>query len=549
MKKFFLLLLTLILTGCGNAEREVTEPIITVPEVTVAELVQISEENTEPETTETEAVDETVWLPPYYTDKGKLEFHCLVKNETMGDLSVVSMKTEYYLDDEVIQTKHYDKKELKKFLWRPFNELDLSLAASTLLIVDDYPAKDGFDHAVVAITVRDDLGQETVLNYNFTMDETEVTPSTLTDNWELSTSWLVDIGGWNWDHMPRNDTEDTLKLECSHHIHYDDGIPVAVEKRSLSQFNSFVQTIDELDPGTSAPYTTGVKDEVRNFNQREVVFVYRNDRGEPYLQTFYFIYEEALSWEEYNVMPKGVNILSADETIAALGGRQYSKAEIQEMINDNLPLDEVAEKISTVGDLFGYLNLKGFAYALRGDDKFWSNGQSWQVPPSAYTVFEQNTADCLSGSNLLNYILRNDYDEQGYVQETALTNGHVFNWFRQGDMYYFVDWTVVDLQSDFDNMAFVSYSAEDPQDYSNYYIEKSKIDETSLYIIRLQYMYPREGDQLPIRIVRDQKPFYRVLPTELEESVTLLYEDSENYTLEFQPGPPEENWPSAARNP
>jgi hypothetical protein len=61
------------------------------------------------ETTETEAVDETVWLPPYYTDKGKLEFHCLVKNETMGDLSVESMKTEYFLADEVIQTKHYDK--------------------------------------------------------------------------------------------------------------------------------------------------------------------------------------------------------------------------------------------------------------------------------------------------------------------------------------------------------------------------------------------------------------------------------------------------------
>ena len=211
MKKCLLLLLTLILTGCGNAEQEVTEPIMTVPEVTIEGLVQMPIENTVPEITEEEVVDETVWLPPYYTDKGKLEFHCLVKNETMGDLSVASMKTEYYLGDEVIQEKHYDKKDLKKFLWRPFNELDLSLAASTLLIVDDYPSEDSFDHLVVTIKTVDEKGTETEIPYNFTMDEMEVTPSTLTDNWELSTSWLVDIGGWNWDHMPRNNTEDTLR--------------------------------------------------------------------------------------------------------------------------------------------------------------------------------------------------------------------------------------------------------------------------------------------------------------------------------------------------
>jgi len=72
-----------------------------------------------------------------------------VKNETMGNLSVESMQTSYYQGGEVVQEKEYDKIAMKAFLWRPFNELDLSLAASTLLIVKDYPSADGFDHAAV----------------------------------------------------------------------------------------------------------------------------------------------------------------------------------------------------------------------------------------------------------------------------------------------------------------------------------------------------------------------------------------------------------------
>lgn len=537
-----LLAIALLLAGCGRAEEAVpTEAPTTVPETMAVELVQTAEP------TEQEVVDTTIWLPPYWTEDGKLELHCLVKNETKGNLFVESMQTTYYLNGKIVKEGSYDKNALGKFLWRPFNKLDLTIAASTLLIVNDYPAPDGFDEAIITITTRTEQGQEIILTYHFTMDEEKVTPSTLTDNWELSTSWINDQGGWNWDHVPYNETKDKLTLEFVHHIHYDNGIPVQAETKVVSQFSSFIQTVDDLDPGTSAPYTTGASEQFRNFNQREVTFVYRNSKQQPYLQTFYFVYEDAVSWEEYNTMPEGLDILTSGETIVALGGAQYSQEEIRQMIDDNLTLDEVAEKISTVGDLLGYLNLKGFCYELRGDDEFESNGYKWRATPSAHTVFEQNTADCLSGSNLLNYILRGDYDEQGYVQESALTNGHVFNWFRIDDVYYFVDWTVVDLRGEFGNMAFISYATEDPQTFSDYYIKKSKTNDTSSYIIRLQYMYPREGDQLPIRILPNQKPHIRVLPLELEKTATLLYEDSEHYVLKFQEGPPKEHWPEAAK--
>ena len=237
MRRICILALTaLLLTGCGGAGEEPAAVSATVPKMTVAQLVETEPEPTVPETTAPEVVDETVWLPPYYTDKGKLEFHCLVKNETMGNLSVESMHTAYYLNGEVVREKDYEKKSLKNFLWRPFNELDLSPAASTLLIVDDYPAKDGFDHALAAIRTVDEQGAETELLFNFTMDENQVTPSALTDDWELSTSWLVDeYDGWNWDHEVYNDTDDVLTLAYAHSIHYDNGIPVAAETSEPSQ--------------------------------------------------------------------------------------------------------------------------------------------------------------------------------------------------------------------------------------------------------------------------------------------------------------------------
>jgi len=148
MKRILMILLAaLLLSGCGAPEPEATEA--TVPATQAVELAETVPEPTVPETTAPEVIDETVWLPPYWTESGKPEFHVLVKNETMGNLSVESMQTSYYQGGEVVQEKEYDKNAMKAFLWRPFNELDLSLAASTLLIVKDYPSADGFDHAAV----------------------------------------------------------------------------------------------------------------------------------------------------------------------------------------------------------------------------------------------------------------------------------------------------------------------------------------------------------------------------------------------------------------
>lgn len=560
-----LLAIALLLAGCGRAEEAAPTAVpTTVPETMAVELVQTAETTEPTELTESEVVDTTIWLPPYWTEAGKLELHCLVKNETKGNLFVESMQTAYYLNGKIVKEGSYDKNALGKFLWRPFNKLDLTIAASTLLIVNDYPAPDGFDEAIITITTVDEQGQENVLTYNFTMDGTKVTPSTLTDNWELSTSWINDQGGWNWTCEPFNETRDTIELEYVHHICYDNGIPVVAETRISGQLGNTIKFVEALSARACMPYTEGVFEKTRNFNQRETVYVYRDSQGEPYLQRFYFRYEDALQgdaavqyaeslnregsvarWERYNPMPEGMVKLEAEETKAAMGGIQYSEAEIRKMIEDDLTLDEVTEKISTIADALEYLNLKGFYSKPTPLIGFNWKGFKWDAMYSGRYVFEVNFAACADGSSLINYILQGDYEEQGYVQEVNKKDRHVFNWFRQGDEYYFIDWTKVSLTGEYGIKKLDAYVTEDPQLFADYYVFRSHAQET--LAVYLMYLYPREGTPYPIGVQRYSTPFVRTLPAEIEDIVTLLYEDPEICVLKYREGPPEEYWPQQAR--
>jgi hypothetical protein len=83
---------------------------------------------------------------------------------------------------------------------------------------------------------------------------------------------------------------------------------------------------------------------------------------------------------------------------------QYSSVEIQEMIDQNLSLDEVAEKISTPADLVQFLYRRGFR-SSNGSITFDYGGYNWSVNRTAQTVFDQNAGNCGGGSNLVNYIL------------------------------------------------------------------------------------------------------------------------------------------------
>lgn len=236
-----------------------------------------------------------------------------------------------------------------------------------------------------------------------------------------------------------------------------------------------------------------------------------------------------------------------------LGHPQYSVDEIQKMIHDDLTLDEAAARISTVADAIQYLHQKGFGSAS-GDLHFQHSGIEWSVNRSPQTVFDENQGNCGGGSSLLNYLLRNDFDEQGYVAEAGNQGGHIYNYFKQDGVYYFLDLVQIVHGGDYAHGNYRVFKTTDPQEFSTWYISRNHSDlksDAPTYRL-LQYMYPLEGVHLPCgsnsqcRTVLNT-PLANILPSEIEETVTLLYVANSKYTPIFRDAPDRSLWPANAR--
>lgn len=228
-----------------------------------------------------------------------------------------------------------------------------------------------------------------------------------------------------------------------------------------------------------------------------------------------------------------------------LGVPQYSLEDIKNMVNSNLSLDEVAEKISTVPDLIQYLYHKGYRSQDTESIHFYVDGIKWTVNTSARTAFERNYGNCGGSSNIFNYVLRDDYDSQGYYMVFRNCGGHIFNYFVKDEVYYFFDFTYVKFDDFGDNSVnyiLDTYPTTDPQEYSNYRIsenhgENSSADEQYLHG---ELLYEHDGDHLPISGGRYDK----VMPKQYQQVTQILYTES---TITFLEAPPQNMWPIEAQ--
>lgn len=267
---------------------------------------------------------------------------------------------------------------------------------------------------------------------------------------------------------------------------------------------------------------------------------------------FFIVYADPITGE----IPQRVDydpIIDYYQIPQGLGSPQYSADEIKKMIADDLTLDEVAAKISTVSDLVQYLHQKKYSGDNSGDIDFWWNNRKWGVNRNAQTVFGNNQGNCGGDSNLANYILSGDYDEQGYVQETANMGGHVYNYFKEDGIYYFIDLTlIIRSKGTYDNSSYRIYATTDPNEYSKYYIDKNHKQNNSKeegYLL-LHYMYERNGSHAPVgtsevRTVCNGP--YVVLSKEIENVVQFLYIDESVSEPKFVQSPPQSEWPKEAR--
>ena len=247
----------------------------------------------------------------------------------------------------------------------------------------------------------------------------------------------------------------------------------------------------------------------------------------------------------YNTSVKYDPILDQYRIPVGLGVPQYSVDEIKQMIADDLTLDEVAEKISTVADLVQYLHQKRYT-TVSGDIQFNWNGFEWSVNRSAATIFKQNEGNCGGSSNLANFILCGDYDSQGYVGDGAVRGGHIYNYFKEGELYYFIDFLNIIRGGNYDNWSYRIYVTSNPYEFSKYYIEMNNDGNSpsdDKYLV-FHFMYEYDGDHLPRGQYSKNE---NVLPIEYKDVTTILHVN-ENYQYpEFAKSPPQSEWPKEAR--
>lgn len=294
----------------------------------------------------------------------------------------------------------------------------------------------------------------------------------------------------------------------------------------------------------------GAATDIEALAQRMQADFPRQSGVDVYYSIMPLFYSDAASDNEADV--HGVNettgynsVIDFYEIPFELGEPQYSEEEIKKMIADDLTLDETAQKLSTLADVVQYLYLKGYL-SDSGDIGFDAYGRKWKVNRSARVVYNNNAGNCGGGSNLLNYLLRGDYDEQGYVQESANPGGggHIYNYFKQDDIYYFLDLTQVVFDNSYMKYNYSIYATADPYEFSEYYIGKNHKQNQAddLNYLRLQYMYPYDEDHLPVGMTT----FMQALPKEIESCVTILYEEPQ-YAPIFVDAPSKDLWPAEAQ--
>lgn len=122
----------------------------------------------------------------------------------------------------------------------------------------------------------------------------------------------------------------------------------------------------------------------------------------------------------------------------ALGSSSYTNAQIQSMLTDTP--EEKQTKIDTLYEALQLYQIGGF-YGSDDNVRIFENGYSWEHHKPGYDAVRTNHGCCASCTDWLNYILKDDYDELGFIGTSQLTGGHVFNYIKQDGWYYFVDLT------------------------------------------------------------------------------------------------------------
>ena len=123
----------------------------------------------------------------------------------------------------------------------------------------------------------------------------------------------------------------------------------------------------------------------------------------------------------------------------SLGQSRYTNRQIAEMVE--MKPEEKQESISTLYEAIQLFQISNFAEA---DDnvRIRENKLYWEHHKPGYDAVRTNEGCCATDSNWLNYILKEDYEQVGFLAYSQKDgSGHILNYLYQDGYYYFIDLT------------------------------------------------------------------------------------------------------------
>jgi len=231
--------------------------------------------------------------------------------------------------------------------------------------------------------------------------------------------------------------------------------------------------------------------------------------------------------------------------VVALGKPTLTRDEIKALGNDP---EKLQANIKTVYDAIEYLRVANFTPA-REWKEIQEGNIAWGFPKPALTGIRTNSGGCAEIANLIHYLLKDDYDEEGYVTYTCADgNGHIYNYFMKNGKYYFVDFTEFlnsapsDVHAketgnmyDYRNSNYAQgnvHETTDPKAYVSYLNDSSNTNNKFV----LSTMYCVDGDSLVMGQSKENGNltdwFKKV------DNFTVIYDDStDNVFINFNNGP------------
>ncbi|MGN0734767.1 MAG: hypothetical protein ACI4LP_03015 [Anaerovoracaceae bacterium] len=235
---------------------------------------------------------------------------------------------------------------------------------------------------------------------------------------------------------------------------------------------------------------------------------------------------------------------------------KHSEAEIADLASQDLTLEEAAAAISTVQDAVNYLIAKEYEVAYSYNSCMYYNEINWSKTLSAEFTFKENAGTCGGTTNLMNRLLKGDYDSQGYVNLCQSQGGHIFNYFVKDGKYYYCDFIGPSKAPFYDDAESNKYGyfvreTTSPEEFAKYYVEKHpemNDIESEFYLIDL-VSYERDGsDAVPGGFRDDGKlsplgnPCGTIYSDVIEDHLNVLFL-REGYEISFAKAAPLKDWP------